>query len=82
MLSGMADMDYFDFCTGHRMTSPRFDAAFGGPPRGREERVGQREMDERTVSLRHRRRGDEGSMSLDGFIERVEEEVVTRALDM
>ena len=27
------DMQYFDYATGLRMTNPRFDALFGGPPR-------------------------------------------------
>jgi carbamoyltransferase len=39
------DMSYFDYCTGLRMTNERFDELFGGPPRGPEDRVTQREMD-------------------------------------
>jgi carbamoyltransferase len=39
------NLDYFDYCTGLRMTSGRFDALFGGPPRKQEDRLGQREMD-------------------------------------
>ena len=39
------NLDYFDYCTGLRMTNERFDALFGGPARGPEERVTQREMD-------------------------------------
>lgn len=39
------NLDYFDYCTGLRMTNERFDALFGGPPRKPEERLGQREMD-------------------------------------
>lgn len=39
------DLDYFDYCTGLRMTNERFDALFGGPPRKPEDRLGQREMD-------------------------------------
>ncbi len=39
------DMDFFDFCTGLRMTSGRFDNLFGGPPRDPESPVTQREMD-------------------------------------
>ena len=27
------NMDYFDYCTGLRMTNDKFDALFGGPPR-------------------------------------------------
>ena len=29
------NMDYFDYCTGLRMTNGKFDALFGGPPRKR-----------------------------------------------
>jgi len=39
------NLDYFDYCTGLKMTNSRFDAAFGGPPRTSETRMGQREMD-------------------------------------
>jgi len=39
------NLDYFDYCTGLRMTNARFDALFGGPPRKPEDRLGQREMD-------------------------------------
>lgn len=39
------NMDYFDYCTGLRMTNERFDALFGGPPRLPESRLTQREMD-------------------------------------
>ena len=39
------NLDYFDYCTGLRMTNERFDALFGGPPRKPDERVGQRDMD-------------------------------------
>ena len=39
------NMEYFNYCTGLTMTSPRFDAVFGGPPRKPETRLGQREMD-------------------------------------
>ncbi len=38
-------LDYFDFCTGLRMTNGRFDALFGGPPRKPDAPVTQREMD-------------------------------------
>ncbi|HEX5034444.1 MAG TPA: carbamoyltransferase N-terminal domain-containing protein, partial [bacterium] len=38
------DMDYFDFATGLRMTSPKFNALFG-PARQPESPVTQREMD-------------------------------------
>jgi carbamoyltransferase len=36
---------YFNYCTGLTMTSPAFDALFGGPPRKAEEPLTQREMD-------------------------------------
>ena len=39
------NMDYFDYCTGLRMTNARFDALFGGPARQPEELLTQREMD-------------------------------------
>ena len=39
------NLDYFDYCTGLRMTNERFDAVFGGPPRKPEDRLAQREMD-------------------------------------
>ncbi|MBK9574225.1 MAG: carbamoyltransferase [Rhodoferax sp.] len=39
------NLDYFDYCTGLKMTNSRFDEAFGGPPRTSETRMGQREMD-------------------------------------
>ena len=39
------DLDYFDYCTGLRMTNDRFAALFGGPPREPETEITQREMD-------------------------------------
>jgi carbamoyltransferase len=39
------NMDYFDYCTGLRMTNKKFDAMFGGPPRQPESALTQREMD-------------------------------------
>ncbi|ALA59040.1 carbamoyltransferase [Nitrospira moscoviensis] len=39
------NMDFFDYCTGLRMTSRRFDDLFGGPPRTPESPLTQREMD-------------------------------------
>jgi carbamoyltransferase len=39
------DMSYFDFATGRRMTSERFHALFGGPPRTPETPIAQRDMD-------------------------------------
>ncbi|MEE8126896.1 MAG: carbamoyltransferase [Nitrospirales bacterium] len=39
------NMDYFDYCTGLRMTNKKFDALFGGPPREVESSLTQREMD-------------------------------------
>src|SRR6516162_643304 len=38
-------MEYFDYCHGLTMTSPRFDRLFGGPPRQPEAPITQREMD-------------------------------------
>jgi carbamoyltransferase len=39
------DLDYFDYCTGLRMTSPKFDTLFGGPARGSDQLLTQRHMD-------------------------------------
>jgi carbamoyltransferase len=39
------NMDYFDYCTGLRMTNAKFAALFGGPERSAEQRLTQREMD-------------------------------------
>lgn len=39
------NQEYFDYCTGLRMTGSRFDALFGGPPRMSEGNLTQREMD-------------------------------------
>jgi carbamoyltransferase len=39
------DQSYFDYCTGLTMTNGRFDALFGGPPRGADELLTQRHMD-------------------------------------
>jgi carbamoyltransferase len=39
------NMDYFDYCTGLRMTNGKFDGLFGGPPRKPEQLLTQREMD-------------------------------------
>jgi len=39
------DQSYFDYCTGLRMTSDKFDALFGGPARRPEEWLNQRHMD-------------------------------------
>ena len=39
------DMSYFNYCQGLTMTSPKFDALFGGPPRQPESPLTQREMD-------------------------------------
>ena len=38
-------MRFFNYCTGDTMTSPHFDALFGGPPRKPESEISQREMD-------------------------------------
>jgi len=39
------NMEYFDYCTGLKMTSAKFDEVFGGPPRKPESELTQREMD-------------------------------------
>ncbi len=39
------DMAYFNYCQGLTMTSPKFHALFGGPPRKPESPLSQREMD-------------------------------------
>jgi carbamoyltransferase len=39
------NMDYFDYCTGLTMTNAKFDALFGGPPRGPEQLLTQKHMD-------------------------------------
>jgi carbamoyltransferase len=39
------NLEYFDYCTGLRMTNEKFDALFGGPPRKPEDPLTQREMD-------------------------------------
>jgi carbamoyltransferase len=39
------DMDYFDYCTGLRMTNDKFDKLFGAPARKPESPLTQREMD-------------------------------------
>ena len=39
------NLDYFDYCTGLRMTNARFDALFDGPARGPDELLTQKHMD-------------------------------------
>ncbi len=39
------NQDFFNYCQGLTMTSDRFHALFGGPPRSRESRLEQRHMD-------------------------------------
>ncbi len=39
------NLDYFDYCTGLRMTNGKFDALFGGPARKSDELLTQRHMD-------------------------------------
>jgi carbamoyltransferase len=39
------NLDYFNYCTGLTMTNERFHALFGGPPRGPESLLTQKEMD-------------------------------------
>jgi carbamoyltransferase len=38
-------LEYFDYCTGLKMTNGKFDALFGGPPRKSDELLTQRHMD-------------------------------------
>jgi carbamoyltransferase len=46
------DQRYFDYAGGLTMTSPAFDALFGGPPRKPEDKLTQREMD-LAASIQH-----------------------------
>jgi carbamoyltransferase len=39
------NLDYFNYCTGSTMTSPRFHDLFGGPPRKPEVELTQKDMD-------------------------------------
>lgn len=39
------NLDYFDYCTGLKMTNDKFDALFGGPPRLSDDPITQRHMD-------------------------------------
>ncbi len=39
------NMEYFDYCTGLKMTGEKFNELFGGPPREPESKLTQREMD-------------------------------------
>jgi hypothetical protein len=39
------DMSYFGYCVGNEMTSPKFHALFGAPPRQPESQLEQRHMD-------------------------------------
>ena len=39
------DLDYFEYCTGLRMTNAKFDQLLGAPPRSPEDKLTQREMD-------------------------------------
>lgn len=39
------NLDYFEYCTGLKMTNGRFDSLFGGPARKPSERLEQRHMD-------------------------------------
>ena len=39
------NMRYFNYCAGLTMTNKRFDRLFGGPPRKRETKITQKEMD-------------------------------------
>ena len=39
------NLDYFDYCTGLKMTNDKFDALFGGPPRLSDDPITQHHMD-------------------------------------
>jgi len=39
------DLDYFDYCTGLKMTNDRFESLFGGPPRKPDQQLNQTHMD-------------------------------------
>lgn len=39
------NQEYFDYCAGLRMTGPKMEPLFGGPPRKPESKLTQREMD-------------------------------------
>ncbi len=39
------NIDFFDFCTGLKMTNKNFNNLFGGPPRKPESKITQKEMD-------------------------------------
>ena len=39
------NQEYFDYCAGLRMTGPKMEPLFGGPPRRPESKLTQREMD-------------------------------------
>lgn len=39
------NQEYFNYCAGLTMTSPKIEEIFGGPPRAPESRLSQREMD-------------------------------------
>jgi len=43
--------------------------------------VGERECDAGAVAVRHRRKGDQGTMELDAFVERIQREIATKAQD-
>jgi len=43
--------------------------------------IGGKEVGAGTVAVRHRRLGDQGSMALDAFVERIKGEIASRALD-
>lgn len=43
--------------------------------------VGEREMENGQVAVRHRKQGDLGAMDLSAFLEKITEEIKTRALD-
>jgi threonyl-tRNA synthetase len=42
--------------------------------------VGRREQEESTVSVRHRKEGDQGPVPLDAFIERITQDIESKAI--
>ena len=43
--------------------------------------VGQKEAETGTVSVRHRKNGDLGSLPVGGFVEKITQEIASRAKD-
>jgi carbamoyltransferase len=72
------DLDYFDYCTGLTMTSERFHALFGGPPRRPETLLAQRDMDMARLRAGRHRGGDAAVGARAGARERHEQFVSCR----